>query len=90
MCNVDTLYRFCDRIEGEGLCLEASQVRFWLDCLGDSDLRKIDSLTDAHVRGLTIVIAIATVGDSQLKVRQDIREVLEAFERNHLDHRIVA
>jgi len=89
--NVQRLYRFCDLMQEDGFCLEAAQVRAWVDSLSDLALTHIDTMPLEDVRMLGIHVSCCMIGHvSQLDVRRSIDKVLRDFQDNRLNLHAIA
>lgn len=91
MDNVQRLRLLCDLMQEDGFCLEATQIRNWIDSLSHLALTAIDTMPLSQIHGLGIrMVASMCTADSQLAVRQSIDTVLREFEKDNLNIHAIA
>lgn len=91
MDNVQRLRLLCDLMQEDGFCLEATQIRNWIDSLSHLALTAIDTMPLSQIHGLGIrMVASMCTADSQLAVRQSIDKVLREFEKDNLNIHAIA
>ena len=91
LSNTSRLIRICEVLHEDAYCLEAAQIRSWMDGLSDLALTKIDDMDTDSMWELYIRLSSAMrLGDNPLDTRQRIAAVLADFTDRHLNfHAIV-
>lgn len=91
LSNTARLTRICEVLQEDGCCLEAAQIRSWMDGLSPLALTKIDDMDTDSVFVFSVKIASAMLlGEDQLDIRSLLAAVLSDFTDRHLNLHAIA